>query len=811
MRTRCCAFPGLDVGGGLALLAKSQMRYAARHPVGSVATLVGTALAVLAVTAVHMVSESARAGLASAGGGVNWHTHVATRPDLSEADYFDLRRRWRRGELPGVKAVYPIIDGYVAVGGRAKRLVGFDPLAGMQGAGVGWDVPGSSSRFLLDDVLMAGRDDAKAVDAAGGRVANFAVAVKEAEGVGVLLADLPTAQRLLRRESELDAVWLQVENAGSRLVDWADGLLPGIAAALPAAGSPVIDGFRVTSLAQQNPARRFADAIAFNLGMLALLSLLMALFLAVQSSRANSARRSLEHERLRAAGVTCAEIQGLAVAEGTLIGSLGAGVGLAAGAAVADALAAAAELRPASLDAWVVAKAVVCGALAAAFAPFWTSWRGGDSPPRSRPWLRRGMGMAAALALAGCLAHASLWSAFVALLLICLLHVAYVVPALGGAARALAGVAKSLTMRANLRSLPTLGSHESGQPRLALAALSIAAAVAVGMGLMVESLRRDFDAMLEQVLWEGVYLRDETGGAVRDLAAIRSLPGVEDARRYGEAPARLAHGPVAVRMADLDVAEAARYGYRGDPPAGAFLNETAARAYGLGVPDIARITLGGQRLDVPVAHVFRDYRAASPTVILPLAWQPRAPSAAATLQQAVAWRQVVVLTRPGAAGAVAATLRERHPDAEVRDHAEIRAAASAAFDRSFAVSNALTAVAVGVAVVGLYAALTALQANREREFRLLAAVGHTRVEIWRLALTRTLVLGALAAIAAAPLGVVIAWVLCALVNPLAFGWSINLRPAASALVWPLLLCLAGALLAGAVPSYRSAFRGAGAG
>ena len=796
---------------GRTLLAKSQLRYSARHPVGSLATLVGVALAVLAVTAVHLVSESVRDGLAATGG-VSWHTHVATRPNLSEDDYFALRRRWRRGELPAVAAVFPVVDGYVRVGGRTQRLLGFDPLAGLRGVGdsAGLGVPGSSSRFLLEDVLAVEPRAAAAVRAAGGQVANLPVALQEVEGVGVLLGDLPTAQRLLRREGELDAVWLRVENASSRLVDWADGLLPGIAAALPEAANPMIDGFRVTSLAQGNPARRFANAIAFNLGMLALLSLLMALFLAVQSSRANSARRQLEHERLRAAGVSRAELAGVTVAEGLLIGGIGSGLGLAAGAAIADALAAAGELRPAPLDAWVLGKALICGVAAATLAPLWTNRRGGVSRRRSRKWTRRVLGLATALALAGCLAHASLWSAFAALLLICLLHVAYAVPALAGVMGALARFAKSLTLRANLRSLAAPGSHDglaprAENPRLALAALSIAAAVAIGMGLMVESLRRDFDAMLEQVLWEGVYLRDETGGAARDLAAIRGLPGVSGARRYGEAPARLVHGPVTVRVADLDAAEAARYGYRDEAPAGAFLNEAAYRAFDLGAGDMAQLTLAGQRVDVPVAHVFRDYRAASPTLILPLAWQNRPPA------DAVAWEQVVVLTESGAAGAVAATLRERYPAAEVRDHADIRAAASAAFDRSFVVSNALTAVAVGVAVVGLCAALTALQANRRREFRLLAAVGHTRMEIWRLALTHTFALGALAAVAAAPLGVLIAWVLCALVNPLAFGWSINLRPVAGAFWWPLLLCLAGALLAGVLPSYRSAFRSASPG
>lgn len=805
------------MGGGLALLAKSQLRDAARHPVGAAATLVGVALAVLAVTAVHLVSQSVRAGLVGTGGGVEWHTHVATRPSLSEEDYFDLRRRWRRGELRGVEALYPVVDGYVRIDGRARRLIGFDPLAGLRGVGADPAFGGaaSSSRFLLGDALAVAPPDAQAIRAAGGRVANVPVALHEVEDVGVVLADLPTAQRLVGREGELDAVWLQVENPRSRLLDWADGLLPGIAAALPEAGNPVIDGFRVTSLSRWNPARRFADATAFNLGMLALLSLLMAVFLAVQSSRANTARRRLEHERLRAAGVAGAELRTLAVAEGLLVGTFGAGAGLAAGAWLADALAAAGNLPAADVDAWVLGKALFCATVAGVSAAGGGGWRAGRAgAKRSSGWRDAGAGskfripcrgvagLAAVLALAGCLAHASLPSAFAALLLICLLHVAYTVPALGAATRRTAGFAKSLTMRANLRSVDAAArTGEGGDIRLALAALSIAAAVAVGMGLMVESLRRDFHAMLDQVLWEGVYLRAEAGGAAPDVEAIRALPGVRDARRYGEAPGQLAQGPATVRLAHLDAAEGARYGFRGGAPAGALLSETAARAYGLGVGDVARLNVADRRLRVPVAHVYRDYRPARPTLILPMAFQSRLPV------DAVAWNQVVVLTEPGAAATVAAALRQRLPAADVRDHAEIRAAAAAAFDRSFAVSNGLTAVAVGVAVVGLYAALTALQANREREFRLLAAVGLARMEIWRLALARAFVLGVVAAAAAAPLGVAIAWLLCAFVNPLAFGWTINLRVAAGAFGFPLLLCLAGALLAGAVPTYRSAFRG----
>ena len=795
------------MGAGLGLLAKSHLRGALGHPLGLVATLVGIALAVLAATAAHLVSQSVRAGLIAAGGAATWHTHVATRRELSEGNYFDLRRRWRLGELAGVDALVPVIDSHVRVGERVKRLIGFDPLAGARGVGEAPELAptGSLRNLLLRDALAVAPKDAEAIRAGGGRVADLPVDLVEVEGLDAVLADLPTAQRLLRREGQLDAVWLQVRDPRSRLMDWADRLLPGIAAALPEASAPVIDGFRVTSLSRWNPVRRFADASAFNLGMLALLSLLMAAFLAAQSGRANVARRRLEHERLLAAGVSRAQLAALALAEGLLLGCLGASSGLVAGAVVAHALAAAAELPAAEVDAWVVGKALFCGVVAGIFAPGWDGWRARwrarrNAAARRRFPLRGVAGVGAALALAGCLAHGSLATAFAALFLITLLHVGWVVPALAGATRRLARFARSLTMRANLRSVPA--DAEGGDVRLALAALSIAAAVAIGMGLMVESLRRDFHAMLDQVLWDGVYVRDRPGSAALDLAALRALPGVRDARSYGTAAGRLVQGPVTIRLADLDAAEAARYGIRGAVPAGALLNETAARAYGVGVGDLAHVTVRGSRLSVPVAHVFRDYRAARPTLVLPSAFQTRLAA------DAVAWDEAVVLTDPGAGAALAAVLRQRHRAADVRDAQAIRAAANRVFDRSFAVSNALTAVAVGVAVVGLYAALTALQAGRAREFRLLAAVGHSRLEIWRLALARTAVLGAVAAAAAAPLGVAIAWVLCARVNPQSFGWTIDLRLDAGAFWVPLALCVAAAVLAGAVPAHRSAFRGA---
>ena len=799
----------------LALLAKSQARDALRHPVAPLASLVGVALAVLALTAVHLLTVSIRAALGEANAGFAY-THVATKDGLLEADYFALRQRWRDGELATVESLLPVVEGYVHAHGEALRVLGFDPLAGDVfadfdvGGGLPWlaeqrgDAE-SAFAFVLGDVVLADEAAATAIASAGGEVADIplqvlAMAAQEGAGGATLLADLPTAQRLLGREAQLDAIWIRASDIRSRLLDWLDRVLPGIAAALPRYADPVLDGFEVTARERWDPARRFADASTFNLSVLGALSLLMAAFLTVQASRSGAARRRMEHERLLAIGVSATKLRGVAAAEGLLVGSVGTAFGLALGVAVANALASAAGAPLPSLDGVVAGKALACGVLASTLAPAFvrrSASAGETRAPAVAVWVRYASGALVAIAAALALVAGSLLAAFTALLLICVLHVAYAVPLAGAALARSAALAKGLATRAGLRS----AAAASGDIRLALGALSIAAAVAIGMGIMVESLRRDFTAMLERSLWDGVHVTAPDAHAIDD-DWLRGLPGVRDVRRYGDVRARLASGPIALRFAALDAAETARYGLGHSlGPNAAMANEALSRHAGLDVGDSVLVTVANARFEVSIGHVFGDYRSASPTLILPFSSATRIDPAA------IEWHWLSVLTEPDAAPAVAAALRERHPEAEVLAHVQIRRVAEAVFDRSFAVSGSLTTLALAVAVVGLYAALTALQAERKREYRLFSALGFARIEVWRLALAQTALVGLAAAVAAVPLGLAIAWVLCAFVNPSAFGWSIAMRVDAASVLVPVALACAAAVLAGAIPTYRAAFRG----
>ena len=796
------------------LLLRSQLRFAVRHPVGMAASVVGVTVAVLAVVTVHLVGHSIRDDLDDFS--IAGHTHVATGQTRDESGYFELRRRWRASEADpststrpdwtrAVVAMFPVIEGYVEIHGRPRRIVGFDPVAaaGLGRGALAASKPGTDyGAFMIDDAVMVSASTARDIAADGGSIAGTPVVVLEA-ATEVILADLPTAQRLLGRGNEIDAVWLRVADARSRLLGWLDQLLPGIAASLPRYADPVIDGYEVTAANRWNPSRRFADAILFNLGMLSLLCLLMAAFIAFQASASNAARRRTEHDRLLAIGASRSTLKWVSGVEGLGIGMIGAVAGLALGFVVADELLQAAlptatppgtapdDKRALELDIWIVGKSLACGVLASALGPL------ADGRFAASTRFRLGFALIAVAIAAFGLVDGALGAAYVALAAICAIHVVYVVPLAGSAAGPLAGLGRSLTARANLRGT-AVRARES---RLALGALSVAAAVAIGMGLMVESLRRDFIEMLDVRLVPGIYVQTASDVSESDLDALRGMEGVLGARRYGDVPARVGKGPVDVQIAALDAHETARYGFDATIGHQGMINEVGARLLGIATGDVVDLVVGGRSVPTRIAHVFRDFGAAAPRVILPTTFLAELEATP------VSWRRVAVRANPDAAMELTATLGERYGADRVSNHDDIRAAAIAVFDRTFVVSRSLAAMALVVAAIGLYAALTSLQASRSREFRLLSAVGHTRGEVWRLALSQTVVLGAMALIAALPLGLAIAWVLCDFVNPAAFGWSIDLHLDFASIAGPLLLGVLAACAAGALPAYRVAFKG----
>lgn len=121
---------------------------------------------------------------------------------------------------------------------------------------------------------------------------------------------------------------------------------------------------------------------------------------------------------------------------------------------------------------------------------------------------------------------------------------------------------------------------------------------------------------------------------------------------------------------------------------------------------------------------------------------------------------------------------------------EIRQRTLQIFDRSFAVTYWLQAVAIGIGLFGVAASFSAQVLARRKEFGLLVHLGLTRTQVLRLLALEGAAWTTLGALAGTALGLAVASVLVFVVNPQSFHWSMDLN-----VPWPRLLALGLAVVA----------------
>jgi putative ABC transport system permease protein len=121
---------------------------------------------------------------------------------------------------------------------------------------------------------------------------------------------------------------------------------------------------------------------------------------------------------------------------------------------------------------------------------------------------------------------------------------------------------------------------------------------------------------------------------------------------------------------------------------------------------------------------------------------------------------------------------------------QIRATSLKIFDRSFAVTYWLQAVAIGIGLFGVAASFSAQVLARRKEFGLLAHLGLTRRQILAVVAFEGAAWTLLGAIAGLVLGLAVAVLLVHVVNPQSFHWTMDL-----ALPWGRLLSLCLAVIA----------------
>ncbi|TNF81465.1 MAG: hypothetical protein EP301_12375, partial [Gammaproteobacteria bacterium] len=255
------------------LLSLSQLRFFSLAPWSTLTVLLGVTLAVSSIVAVHQISQRVVESLASVTppqlAGV---THRLSRADMTMSDYFELRARWRAGELDGVSALMPIVEGGLA----GDRLLGVDAFSGLPAA--------IGLALLLPDQVLASEASDRQV---GARILTAYRPLEVAHlapelPANLLVTDIGTAQIALGRDDQaLDAIGVVVRAPSQRLADWLDRLMPGFSAGV-GLQTLSIPGWTVIEVAAGEPTLAFSRSVLFNLGALGSLALVVAWLLVYQ-------------------------------------------------------------------------------------------------------------------------------------------------------------------------------------------------------------------------------------------------------------------------------------------------------------------------------------------------------------------------------------------------------------------------------------------------------------------------------------------------------------------------------------------------
>jgi len=337
--------------------------------------------------------------------------------------------------------------------------------------------------------------------------------------------------------------------------------------------------------------------------------------------------------------------------------------------------------------------------------------------------------------------------------------------------------------------------HQRHTASAAVAGVVASVALSVALLVMVSSFRDAVSAWLDGVLPADLYLRTVGGAAAGDAATLpaafaeqaAAIPGV--ARVRGSRVRTLSLDPqrpalaLIVRPVD-DAANALPW--IGEVLLGAapraYVSEPAAVLYGWHVGDTIALPLpdGVQRL--LVAGVWRDYaRQFGALVIEPPLWRQHGGDA--RLNEAAVW--LAPQADPAQVGERLRALAGADVPVETASAGELRTLSLAIFDRSFAVTRYLQAVAIAVGLVGVAASLSAQVLGRRKEFGLLTHLGLTRAQLLAVVTGEAAAWLAAGVLLGLAVGLGVSAVLVHVVNPQSFHWTMPLR-----VPWPrvALLC-----------------------
>ncbi len=825
----------------LILFSRLMVRPLWREPLRTMLTVFAVALGVSVVVAIELAGEAAtgsfRSSLESLAGDADF--------EISAVGGLDEQLLGELAALPYPIRVAPRIDGSAVVPGqrRSVAVVGLDLVGDTSIDRTLWRRSFDSDALTAGNSVWVGRRVARQPGETlrlmiNGQTREFVVrGVLASEGLAgltredLVVMDIATAQRAFAREGLLDRIEVRLPKADDG-TDWE----PLLRQVLPAGVTIRRRGART----DEN--RKMLSAFRWNLRVLSYISLVVGAFLIYYTISVSVVRRQKEIGILRAVGTTRFGVLAAFLAEAGFFGVLGTVLGLALGRVMANG---AVELMAATVRAlyvsstpgeiqfsyWTLVVAVLAGigiTLLAALAPAREAAR---VPPtdamasgrrhyvarlkvgRDLAWGALLAGAAYAAALAPAVGGKPLFGYLAALLLIA--AAALATPALvtalirftSGAVERLMGVEGLLASRSLLGSL--------ARTAVLVSTLSTAVAMMASVGIMVGSFRDTVSVWLENRLVADLYLRPAGPAGIDnhptldpDLAdrieALNEVAAVDRFRAYSISynglPATLGAGQTRVfsRTSNLRFLAGNRERIMSLLPSGDYvvISEPFAYKHNLGVGDTIELPLRGRVVHFEVIGVYYDYAnergyvIADREVLLKHLPDP-APS------------NLAIYVKPGIDPAQARQAIEEITAGRnlfIAGNRRLREAAMQVFDRTFAITYALEAVAIIVAIMGMAGALMALVIDRRREIAVLRFLGAAGSQVRRLILVESGLLGLMANVLGLALGTSLSLILIYVINKQSFGWTIQFHWPVGLLLSALSLIYLAAILAGLYPA-----------
>ncbi|HEY4815878.1 MAG TPA: FtsX-like permease family protein [Candidatus Acidoferrum sp.] len=648
-----------------------------------------------------------------------------------------------------------------------------------------------------------------------------------------IVMDISAAQSAVNRSGRIDRILIRVPDSPN-LEEWQQRVrqVVPLGVQVRAAG------------ARTNENRRMLAAFRWNLKLLSYIALVVGAFLIYNTISVSVVRRRSEIGIVRALGASRGLVLAAFVAEAACLGLLGALIAMPLGRLMADG---AVQLMGATVEALYVSSrpdvitltpisvlvAFLVGVVVAVASAYSPAREASLVPPveamargqreyTTQVHKTRDIWIALALALAAAagsrlpaIGGKPLFGYFASLLLIC--ASAFAMPALVDIISSVAS--RSLKRVLGVEAVLASRSLSSSLRRTSVlvGALSTAIAMMTAVGIMVGSFRETVLLWMGDQLPADLYLRPAGNPAadrhptisVELTEKIARLPGVAAIDRLREYEISYEAMPAGLGSVELNIL---RSYHNADFLSGRRTNEVLAELrdsnevlisepfankHHLRAGDSITLSLGESRPSFRVADVYYDYSSERGSILmdrnvmLRYLPDPAASNLAIYVAPNACLEDVRAEIESAAAGHRVLVFTNR----------DLRGEALRVFDRTFAITYALEAIAVLIAVMGVAGALLALVIDRRRELGLLRFLGAASGQIRKLIVIEAGLIGLLANFAGIALGFTLSLILIYVINKQSFGWTIRFHWPVAVLLGALTVVYAATVLAGLYPAH----------